>query len=66
MERLPALISREGPERLLGIPKLLTGTGEENVYTVINRSGITDSVIADCCDTTASNTGRSKGAHVSY
>jgi hypothetical protein len=46
---------------------LLVGTGEEqaiNVYQLIEDWGLHNSVIAVCCDTTTSNTGRLKGACV--
>jgi len=67
VERLPVLISCEGREKLLGVPKLLAGTGEEqaeNVFQLLIDWGITDSVVAVCCDTTASNTGRLNDACV--
>jgi hypothetical protein len=67
VERMPVLISCEGREQLLGVPQLLAGTGEEqakNVFQLLIDWGITDSVVAVCCDTTASNTGRLKGACV--
>ncbi|KAE9539939.1 hypothetical protein AGLY_005191 [Aphis glycines] len=67
VERLPVLISCEGREQLLGVPQLSAGTGEEqaeNVFQLLIDWEITDSVVAVCCDTTASNTGRLKGACV--
>jgi len=67
VERLPVLISCEGREKLLGVPKLSAGTGEEqaeNVFQLLIDWRISDSVVAVCCDTTASNAGRLNGACV--
>jgi len=67
VERPLVLISCEGREKLLGVPQLSAGTGEEqaeNVFQLLMNWGINDSVIAVFCDTIASNTGRLKGACV--
>ena len=65
VERLPILVSGEGLEKLLGVPKLSGGTGENQATAVIEALeewGITDKVIGMCFDTTASNTGIKSGA----
>ncbi|KAL4091591.1 hypothetical protein QTP88_026257 [Uroleucon formosanum] len=65
VDRLPIIISYKGIEQLLGVPELISGTGENQataVYQVLENWGLTDNVQALCCDTTASNTGRLKGA----
>ena len=65
VERLPILVSGEGVERLLGVPKLSGGTGENQATAVIEALeewGVTDKVIGICFDTTASNTGIKSGA----
>ncbi|XP_050524055.1 uncharacterized protein LOC126895832 [Daktulosphaira vitifoliae] len=64
VDRLPIIISSGDHEQLLGVPKLSEGTGEEQaikVYESIEEWGLKNSVVAVCCDTTSSNTGRLKG-----
>ena len=63
--RLPVIISGAGIEQLLGVPKLLSGTGDAQasaVMTCLEEWGIEDQVAALCFDTTASNTGHRSGA----
>ncbi|KAL4100680.1 hypothetical protein QTP88_020714 [Uroleucon formosanum] len=65
VDRLPIIISYKGIEQLLGVPELISGTGENQataVYQALENWSLTDNVQALCCDTTASNTGRLKGA----
>ncbi|KAL4104515.1 hypothetical protein QTP88_019810 [Uroleucon formosanum] len=65
VDRLPIIISYKGIEQLLGVPELISGTGENQataVYQALEDWGLTDNVQALCFDTTASNTGRLKGA----
>lgn len=65
VDRLPIIISAEGVEQLLGVPELISGTGENQaiaVYQALENWGLIENVQALCCDTTASNTGRIKGA----
>ncbi|KAL4150130.1 hypothetical protein QTP88_003964 [Uroleucon formosanum] len=65
VDRLPIIISYKGIEQLLGVPELISGTGENQataVYQALENWSLTDNVQSLCCDTTASNTGRLKGA----
>ncbi|XP_050060675.1 uncharacterized protein LOC126551445 [Aphis gossypii] len=65
VDRLPIIVSYKGIEQLLGVPELISGTGENQataVYQALENWGLIDNVQALCCDTTASNTGRLKGA----
>jgi len=65
VDRLPVIISSNNQEQLLGVPKLTIGTGEEqaeNVFKIIEEWGLNEFIVALCCDTTSSNTGRLKGA----
>lgn len=67
VDRLPVIISSENHKQLLSVPKLLVGTGQEQstiVFQLIEEWGLNNSVIAVCCDTRSSNTGRLKGACV--
>ncbi|KAL4113867.1 hypothetical protein QTP88_017425 [Uroleucon formosanum] len=64
-DRLPVIVSFEGITQLLGVPKLKSGTGEQQanaIFDIINDWGVTNKVQALCCDTMASNTGRLNGA----
>ncbi|KAE9530083.1 hypothetical protein AGLY_011545 [Aphis glycines] len=65
VDRPPIIVSYKGIEQLLGVPELISGTGENQataVYQALENWGLTDNVQALCCVTTASNTGRLKGA----
>lgn len=67
VDRLPIVISFEGITQLLGVPKLLSGTGVNQakaIFESLEEWSIIDKVQAVCCDTTASNTGRINGTCV--
>lgn len=60
VDRLPIVITNNGSEQLLGVPKLLQGTAKaqaDAVYQHLVEWGLIDQVKAMCFDTTASNTG---------
>ena len=62
---LPTLVSRHGISELLGVPKLVSGTGEmvaTVVFNTITGWGISDQVSVMSFDTTASNIGHCAGA----
>lgn len=64
-ERIAVLISYGETEQLLGVPVADTSTGEEQalaVYECLEEWGVSHTIKAMCFDTTASNTGRLKGA----
>lgn len=64
-ERLPVIVTFDGTEQLLGVPKLNSGTGEQiaaSVFQLLLEWNLTEKVNALCCDTTVSNTGTNKGA----
>ena len=64
-ERLAILVSKGDDEQLLGVPVLENSTGisqAEAVCDSIEEWGIGDKIVGICFDTTASNTGRMKGA----
>lgn len=65
VDRLPILVSGDDKEKLLGVPKLAAGTGEqeaEAVYSMLNRWKLVDQVQAMSFDTTSGNTGHLNGA----
>jgi len=65
VNRLAVLVSGEGVMKLLGVPKLNRGTGEEQanaVFQFLYEWNIVNRVNFVCFDTTASNTGIKKGA----
>jgi len=67
VDRLPTRLSGNGISKLLGVPKLVSGTGElvaTAVFNTIADWGISDQVRAISFDTTASNTGHRAGACV--
>ena len=67
VDRLPILVSGHDISKLLGVLKLVSGTGEivaTAVFNTIVDWGITDQVSAMSFDTTASNTGKRAGACV--
>lgn len=60
VDRLPIVITNNGSEQLLGVPKLSQGTSKsqaEAIYQYLAEWGLMDHVKAMCFDTTASNTG---------
>jgi len=61
---LPILVSGDGTEKLLGVPKLaLTGEQEADaVYSLLKQWRLVDKVQAMSFDTTSGNTGRLNGA----
>lgn len=66
-ERLPILISYGEKEQLLAVPKLESSSGQDQARAVLDALydwNLDDKVQIMCCDTTASNTGRLKGACV--
>ncbi|KAE9521836.1 hypothetical protein AGLY_017771 [Aphis glycines] len=67
VDRLPIVASCNGKEQLLGVPALDTGTGVDQanaIFQTLEDWCVTDNIQALCCDTTASNMGRIKGASV--
>jgi len=67
VERIAVLVSADGKEKLLGIPKVMSGTGE-NIARVcmdlVKEHGMEERVKGLSFDTTASNTGVHAGACV--
>uniref|UniRef100_A0A8D8UVV6 Uncharacterized protein n=2 Tax=Cacopsylla melanoneura TaxID=428564 RepID=A0A8D8UVV6_9HEMI len=66
-ERLPIIISSGDVEQILHVPELPDSTGREQakaVFQALINWDLTDATVALCCDTTASNLGRLKGAAV--
>jgi len=64
VDRLVVLVSGEGVMKLLRVPKLTRGTGEEQanaVFQLLDEWNIVNRVNCMCFDTTASNTGIKKG-----
>lgn len=67
VERLPILVSGEDVGKLLAVPRLPAGTGDEIAKAVVDTLedwGVKERVVAMSFDTTASNTGRLAGACV--
>lgn len=67
VDRLPILISGEGIDQLLAVPKLSSGKGEATASAVYDTAvdwDICDKVKCMCFDTTAANTGPRNGACV--
>lgn len=65
VDRLPILVSGQGIDQLLSVPKLDRGTGEacaSAVYGTILEWGLSDKVKCMCFDTTAVNSGLRNGA----
>lgn len=67
VDRLPILISSlvDGSIKLLGVPKLTSGSGQtaaDAVYELLVSWKCENLIIGMCFDTTASNTGKHKGA----
>ena len=66
-ERLPILVSGDGIQKLLMVPKLAAGTGVligQAVYDAAKEWDLVDNIIGMSFDTTASNTGPKEGACV--
>jgi hypothetical protein len=64
-DRLAIIVTGEGVEKLLGVPRLPAGTGEAQsaaVFDALQDWGIVDAVVAMSFDTTSSNTGELNGA----
>lgn len=64
-ERLPFLVSGDGIQKWLMVPKLAVGTGVltgQAVYDAAKEWDLVDNIIGMCFDTTASNTGLNEGA----
>jgi len=60
VDRLPVLVTRDGIEKLLGVPKVASGTGYNEsvaVYNVLESWKLTEKVQALCFDTTSVNIG---------
>lgn len=67
VDRLPILVSGPSINKLLGVPKLTSGTGElqaHAIFDALQEWGVCETVAAMCFDTTAANTGRRSGACV--
>lgn len=65
VDRLPIIVSSQGIDKLLGIPKLKSSSGKEisdAVFNSINEYEMLDLVQIICFDTTAHNTGVQSGA----
>lgn len=65
VNRLPVLVSGDGTDKLLGVPKLAAGTGKqesEAVYGQLKKWKLVDKVQAMSFDTTSGNTGHVNGA----
>jgi len=65
VDRLPILVTGLGVHKLLGVPKLVGGTGENTaaaVYGALDDWGVTHRVQGMCFDTTSSNKGHRTGA----
>jgi len=65
VDRLPVIATAPNIEQLLGVPELSSGTGREissAVYDTLHEWSLLDIVQVVVFDTTASNTGRLKGA----
>jgi hypothetical protein len=60
-------VSGDGNEKLLGVPKVASGTGENEanaVYDLLQKWQLSDAVQAMCFDITSVNTGRLNGVCV--
>lgn len=64
IDRLPVLVSAHGKEKLLGVPKLVSGTGANAanaVYNVLTEWSLENKIVGMCFDTTSVNTGLKNG-----
>ncbi|XP_074105392.1 uncharacterized protein LOC141531455 [Cotesia typhae] len=64
VERLPVILTAFGTEQLLGVPKMNSGTADNQtsaILSTLSEWGITNYVKAMCIDTTAVNTGIHNG-----
>ena len=64
-ERLPILVSGDGVNKLLGVPRLPSGKGEDVATAVVSCLedwSIAERVVGMSFNTTASNTGVQRGA----
>ncbi|XP_074109348.1 uncharacterized protein LOC141534110 [Cotesia typhae] len=60
VDRLPIILTAFGTEQLLGVPKMNSGSAENQTATILstlNQWGIISCIKAMCFDTTAINTG---------
>ena len=67
VNRLPSLVSGDGIDKLLGVPKLASGTGHNEslaVYNLVESGKLTGKIQALSFDTIAVNTGRFNGVCV--
>ncbi|KYN11357.1 hypothetical protein ALC57_16486 [Trachymyrmex cornetzi] len=67
VERLAISVTGEGVEKLLGVPAIALGIGKTQadvVYKTLQEWNLSDTVTSMCFDTTASNTGKNRGACV--
>jgi len=65
VDRLPVIVTGTDTDRLLGVPKLASGTGQAQADAVVDclkEWNISQKVRGLCFDTTSSNTGRLNGA----
>jgi hypothetical protein len=67
VDRLPVLVSGDGIDKLLGVPKIASGTGEQQskaVFDLLEFWNVTNKVQAMSFDTTSVNTGKINGVCV--
>jgi hypothetical protein len=67
VDRLPIIVSGLCKEKLLGVPKLASGTGIQQataVHNMLEEWGLASTIQAMCFDTTSSNTGSANGTCV--
>ena len=67
VDRLPILLSGPNIDKLLGIPRHTSGTGEQQAKAVVvalQEWGVSEAVVSMYFDTTAANTGRRSGTCV--
>jgi len=65
VDRFPILVSGDGNDKLLSVPTLAAGTGEQEAVAVYNQLKLwrlSEKLVAMSFDTTAENTGHLKGA----
>lgn len=67
IDRIAVLVSYNGTAKLLGAPKIISGTGENiaaAVHNILVEWNISEKVVAASFDTTSTNTGIGQGACV--